>query len=462
MLGGYEQWCHEVATELIQRGHEVHVLTSTGGGIGPSTTGSGEQTRSEPVVHRLLHLEVEGGLWQTLVRLLAHRDRLEQQNLAAVNAVIAQLQPDAAMIWGMWNLPRSVPAAVEWAMPGRVSYYICDYWLSLPNAYIQRWQESANHWFAQPAKTILGRIFVRHLRKEVPAGLALERPICVSHAVKQLLVAGGIPLNHAQVVYGGTQVNQFRAASHKSASQTETEENHAPIRLIYAGRLRADKGVHTIIRGLALAVEQRQAAGKDCGKRHLTLDIYGKGEDSYVAELYSLIHRHMLDDIVTIHGPVPRSDMPSILVQFDVFIFGSEWQEPFARVVLEAMAAGLAVIGTKTGGTVEILIENETGLTYEAGDAAALAHQLSRLTADDQLRQVLANQGRKMVAQRFTFERMVDELVAALHKLTSVQPPQATGLAGRSALHMQEVAGDLNRQQLHTQQLHHIDSVGVN
>src|SRR3972149_2069086 len=99
--GGYEQWCQEVATELTNRGHQVCVLTSRAPGAIPLSEENGV------TVHRRLCLEVEAGLAHTVVRLLKDRARLEQDNLDQVWNLLAEFRPDSALIWGMWNIPRS-------------------------------------------------------------------------------------------------------------------------------------------------------------------------------------------------------------------------------------------------------------------------------------------------------------------------------------------------------------------
>ena len=113
-------------------------------------------------------------------------------------------------------------------------------------------------------------------------------------------------------------------------------------------------------------------------------------------------------------GAAKRSEVPQVLAQHDVLLFASEWDEPFARSVLEAMAAGLVVVGTTTGGTGEILVEGETGLTFAAGDAVQLAAQIQRLVDDPELRRRLAQSGRQIVRQYYTLGRMVDELEVEL------------------------------------------------
>jgi glycogen(starch) synthase len=173
------------------------------------------------------------------------------------------------------------------------------------------------------------------------------------------------------------------------------------------GRLERIKGVHTVLHAMHLIGNAPP----------VTLDILGSGDADYVAELHALTAAGALQERVHFLGSVQRSMVPAILAQYDGLVFSSEWEEPFARAVLEAMAAGLPVIGTTTGGTGEILIDGETGLTYGAGDADRLAAQILRLAADPALQQHLSETGRRIVRQRYTLDRMVDELESALYAI---------------------------------------------
>jgi glycosyltransferase involved in cell wall biosynthesis len=397
--GGYEQWCHEVAIELTNRGHEVRVLTSRA----PDGVKTSENNNVQ--AHHLLRLEVESGLLQTIIRLLWNRKKLEQENLNHVLKLVTDFHPDAALIWGMWNIPRSVPALVEQLLPGHVAYYLCDYWLSLPNAYVQRWQEPSKRGFAQWPKQLLGKLFLSQLEKELPISLKLTYPICVSQAVRKLLVEADIPVRHAQVIHGGTQIEDFATTA---ASKPQHNNNHH-LKLLYAGRLDVEKGVHTAIRAMGLLVGQQNSG--------VTLDIIGKGNPDYEAELKALVRRHNLSQTVSFRGRVPRSEIPAVFAQYDALIFPSEWEEPFARTILEAMAAGLVVIGATTGGTVEILVEGETGLTFPPGDAKTLADQIHRLRNDFALHQRLGTAGQQCVTEKFTFQRMVDQIETVLQHI---------------------------------------------
>jgi glycosyltransferase involved in cell wall biosynthesis len=396
--GGYEQWCEEVAAALAERGHVLAVLTTR-----PPTGNATTDDAGRPFqVFRLLHPQVEGGLGETIVRLVREQKRQEASNLAVVRRVLQEFRPEVALVWGMWNIDRSVPQLLETCLGSSLAYYLCDYWPSLPNAYIQRLEEPARHVQMQYVKSAVARFYLPRLMQADDKHLRLEHPICVSRAVRDILVTRGVDVGHAQVIYGGTEIDEFSASV---PVEQRGEEAGAALRLLYIGRLERVKGVHTLVRAM---IEVGDG---------VALDIVGGGEPDYITELQGLIVQGAIADRVRLLGPVPRGQIPELLRRYGGLVFPSEWEEPFARSVLEAMAAGLPVIGTTTGGTGEVLIEGVTGLTYAAGDAQNLAGQIRRLAGDPQLRRQLAATASRTIRQYYTIGRMVDELEAALAAL---------------------------------------------
>jgi glycosyltransferase involved in cell wall biosynthesis len=400
--GGYEQWCEEVAASLAARGHTLAVLTSQSG----DATNGADAARPFPV-YRLLHTQVEGGLAETTLRLLREPHRHEEENLAQTQRVLDEFCPDVAMIWGMWNIDRTVPHLIEERLQGNVAYYFCDYWPSLPSAYIQRMQEPARRPKMQQFKTLVSRYFMPRLNGSRPVPLRLEHPICVSRAVRDILVARGVDVAHAKVVYGGTTVEEYDLLPLRPDPGRDLTD--APLRLLYMGRLEPMKGVHTVVRALCdINVPS-------------TLAILGAGDPDYQAVLEGMVRAYGLQDRVRFLGAARRAQVPKVLAEHDVLLFPSEWEEPFARTLLEGMAAGLVVVGTTTGGTGELLVEGETGLTFRPGDAEQLAAQVCRLGRDGELRRTFSETGCRIIRQYYTLGRMVDELEAELYS-TAKQP----------------------------------------
>ncbi len=385
-IGGYEQWCQEVAQALVARGHDLSIITSR----------ADVSDNGAIPVFRVIESEVTGGIRSTIGRFLRRR-QLEASTLAATERLVNEIRPDAALIWGMWNVPRSVPALVEGLLPEQTAYYFCDYWPTLPSAFAQQLRVPAK----RKATALPKRLVARALLRKVPQTTPLEfrYPICVSQAVRRLLIEAGINISHARVIYGGTEVQPVETGRKTSAV----------VRLLYLGRLTADKGFHTAVEAVRILAERALS---------VQLDVYGQGDPAYLQKVRQVIEMHHLSSAVRFFESVSRAELPTLLLQYDALVFPSEWQEPFARTVLEAMAANLLVIGTTTGGTGEILKHRETGLTFKAGDALGLADQIECVTRDCAPFRKFAENGRNAVHQYFTLRRMVDQIEEVLGSLS--------------------------------------------
>jgi glycosyltransferase involved in cell wall biosynthesis len=169
-------------------------------------------------------------------------------------------------------------------------------------------------------------------------------------------------------------------------------------RLLYAGRIKPTKGVHT---GIA-AMENLDPS--------LTLTVAGPVDDAgYLRRL-----RADAGDRIDFRDPVPREEMCALYAEHDVLVFPSEWDEPFSRLVLEAMACGLPVVTTLRGGTADVAEDGENAIVFPAGDAAALAAGVTRLAGDDALRRAIVDRARADVEGGYTLERMVDRIERVL------------------------------------------------
>jgi len=389
--GGYTQWCYEVSEGLAERGHTIGVLTSC---YELAKKPAGEQN-----IYRLLHLEGDLVYYQP-IHFFTKWKKQHRKNLVVLEQTVKNFAPDLLFVWGMWALSKALPALAEQLLPGRVVYYLSDYWLSAEDMHTAYWQSQARRWPMRAPKRVLSKVAMPMLAKAGRPDLKLERVICVSARLRDLLVEAGLPVQHARVIYGGTDVVRFLSDSNRDGLS-------AHLKLLYAGQLVQHKGVHTAIEAMARLVNRQ-------GIDHINLTLVGSGHPDYEAYLRDLVERERLHEYVTFHKPVSKEEMPAILQQFDVLLFPSIYEEPLARITQEAMASGLVVVGTTTGGTEEILVDGETGLAFAPGDAGGLANQIARLIADPELRCRLAQAGRQTVLENFTLERMVNEIEAYL------------------------------------------------
>ena len=111
-----------------------------------------------------------------------------------------------------------------------------------------------------------------------------------------------------------------------------------------------------------------------------------------------------------------RTDVPAILACCEVMVLPS-LQEGLPNAVLEAMAAGKAVVASRVGGIPELVLDGETGLLVPAGDSAALASAISSLLADPARAARMGQAGRARVQALFSLDRMIRETEALYDEL---------------------------------------------
>jgi glycosyltransferase involved in cell wall biosynthesis len=154
------------------------------------------------------------------------------------------------------------------------------------------------------------------------------------------------------------------------------------------GRLEPQKGFDILIRGL-----------RDIDGASLVL----VGDGSERTPLERLARELGLAERITWIGWT--NEVRSYLGAFDVFVLPSRF-EGFPLAVLEALLARAAVVATDVGSVSEAVRDGETGLLVPADDPAALVAATRRLLADDDLRQRLGEEGRRLVLDRFTADHM--------------------------------------------------------
>ncbi|MEK4344191.1 glycosyltransferase family 4 protein [Paenibacillus sp. FSL P4-0184] len=132
------------------------------------------------------------------------------------------------------------------------------------------------------------------------------------------------------------------------------------------------------------------------------------GEEAYKQELLQKIKNDELTN-VSMLGHV--DDIQGLMNTADLLIHTSVTPEPFGQVIVEGMAAGLPVIASNEGGPVEIVVQGETGLLIEPGDAAILADSIKWMLDHPEERRRMADNGMKRVKEHFVIENTVKDIV---------------------------------------------------
>lgn len=390
-IGGYELGCHEAVLSLRARGHDVAVLSSTYKLDGPQDDGT---------VFRWLELT---GPTQDAHSYGEHGRKLlrvEAVNQKAFRRLCRRFKPDVVYFWSMVGLSLSLAFLAEKRrLP--FCFFVSDHWFAHWETdlwcALLRWRPANPHSRLLWA-TVRGGMRARGLL--LPTG-KFDRPhvqFC-SQMLKDGALEAGQPVEGGRVIHWGTNVPLAPL----------TPGTVPPRRLLYVGQIMAHKGVHTAIEAVHLLARQ--------GHADVTLTLAGGSVDpEYVARVKQQAADAGLGDCCRFVGGMPRAELLALYGDHDILVFPSCWEEPFAITPLEAMASGLAVVGTTTGGSREIFQEGVNALTFPKEDAAACARQVKRLLDDQQLFDRIRGRGQQTIQQNFSFETMVDKIEAALQE----------------------------------------------
>lgn len=183
----------------------------------------------------------------------------------------------------------------------------------------------------------------------------------------------------------------------------------SPPRLLYVGRLAPEKGLDVLLEALGRLRSSRPADGAPV----LTLVGWDYVGSSYGDELRARVASSGLAGAVTFAGHVPYG--PRLFALYDAHdaLVLPSFTEGFPQVILEAMARGVPVVATRVGGVGRVVEDGRTGLLVPAGDAAALAEALGRVTADAGLAGSLAAAGQR-AARPYTVEVQAESVVRFL------------------------------------------------
>ncbi len=141
------------------------------------------------------------------------------------------------------------------------------------------------------------------------------------------------------------------------------EEQMDGKRLLYFGRLSKEKGVSDLIKALKLTDE--------------FLDIVGMG--SYEEELKQLSAELKLENRITFHGQLLGEALEKLKREAKAVILPSIWAENMSLVLLESLAYGKLIIASDSGGTPELIKNNETGFLFPPENIEALAQKINDL-----------------------------------------------------------------------------------
>jgi glycosyltransferase involved in cell wall biosynthesis len=250
--------------------------------------------------------------------------------------------------------------------------------------------------------------------------------------------------DRCETTYNGVDVQEFPHERDYSAGRNRTVKH-----ILYSGAISPHKGLHVLFEAFVKLARQ-------CPDVHL--DIVGPIgnypiEENFdfkdvetikaVAPYYSTSRVSLIksklnrkrapksvyldrlksslpDDVsskVTIWGMIPRQDLLARYYSSDIFAFPSIWDEGFGLPPVEAMAAGLPVVATRSGTVVETVVDGETAFLVDKNNVDQLAQALLSLVKNEDAREAMGRAGRQRALRYFTWDRVADGVYARYKEL---------------------------------------------
>src|SRR3569833_1933333 len=226
----------------------------------------------------------------------------------------------------------------------------------------------------------------------------------------------------------GVDIKRFRPLS-------DRHQSRRPCRLLFVGRISPDKGVHVLMKAFDAVARERpdleltligkpgmmpmDVLGvllKEDAALEALRDFYGRStfawltkevlgqRSSYLGHVKRLLSRQTATR-AHFRGTVSLPELQSLYQQADLLVLPSIWQESYGLPVAEAMACGVPVLATRSGGVPELVEDGVSGRLVPRFDVDALIHELRSMLADAQSLWAMGQAARIRAEQFLTWER---------------------------------------------------------
>lgn len=226
----------------------------------------------------------------------------------------------------------------------------------------------------------------------------VDRVIAISSAVRECLLAAGVPEQRTAVVYSGLEFPEPLART-SAPAQAWRRELGLPENAILA------------VHAAALTREKRQldllAAMRACVASGVPLHLAVAGTGELEAELKAAATGVLAGHV---HWLGFRRDLSALWAAADLAVFCSE-AEGLCTALVEAQGAGLPAVVTHAGGMTEVVAEGKTGLLVPVGGVKALSDALTRLASDAELRRRMGVAAGQRAREIFSANVMVDGIL---------------------------------------------------
>ena len=381
-MSGYELGCQDIVESLRTREHRVKVLTSTYGS---------EPTHIEDDIHRTFMMNPEDHSKWTAVLLK------ERVNQTLFKRICQDFEPETVFVFNLSDISASL-AFLAQEMGLSTCFYFANNWFitAEKDPWYQLWPKEKKGF------RILR--FLTHHFGLLPPSQSLNKDCCIfsNNYLKNIALQLDKTLDQAVVIPWGIDTDRF---------PFQEKKTQQPSRLLYVGQIKPHKGLEHAIKTLELL-------NRDHRSPSFSLTIAGNKESSpdYITYLHNMAHTLGIQNRLDFTSGIMREAMPDFYHAHDIFLSPSTCETSLNLSLLEAMACGIPIVSTQTGGNSDVLINEVNALIFEKENPRSCAEQIHRLSEKPDLRESIRMNGRDAVKRDFRIDQTVHSIERALEE----------------------------------------------
>lgn len=224
-------------------------------------------------------------------------------------------------------------------------------------------------------------------------------PAAASQWLKEKILSLGYKFQDFPVIYPGALVKEFK---------TQVLPNIDKLRIAFASIMLPYKGPHILLDALKILHDR----GVD-----FTCSMAGTAtSQEFIDQLKKFVLDSGMGEKVSFVGFLQREELKNLFAKHNVLAFPTIVSEAFGISQVEAMAAGLTVVTSGTGGAKEVVEHGKNGLIFKSNDHESLAQELLSLAQNKERWRQLTIAGQERAMKYFDIERSVDGLEQIFHR----------------------------------------------
>jgi glycosyltransferase involved in cell wall biosynthesis len=200
-----------------------------------------------------------------------------------------------------------------------------------------------------------------------------------------------------EIIPNGVDIQMFRPATEKKRDEY--------VRILSVSRLTPRKGLRYLIQAMKILLEKNT-------EKKIELSIIGDGDERHTLE--QLANELTITHAIKFLGRVEHEKLAPHYSEADIFCLPS-LNEGMSNTVLEALATGMPIVATKTGGTEELVCDGENGFFVVQKSAQDLAEKLECLINDKTLRESFGQESRRR-AEKMSWQNVAEKYIELYQK----------------------------------------------